>query len=266
MAPSMNRFAWLIVSLFSLIAVGTPLSVGAQGADALTNHEWEALWTRVLAQHVDDAGRIDFSALARNHAELDRVVAFVAAVDPVSQPQRFPDRSTRLAYYINAYNALAMSGVVERGVPASLGGLTKFTFFYLKKFAVGGRSISLYDFENDVIRPLGDARVHFALNCMVVGCPRLPRAAFSADVLERQLDSAARTFVSEKRNVVVDPSGREVRLSAIFDFYTRDFLDHAPTLIDYVNRYRAESIPVDFKVQFLDYDWTVNDRRRVGVN
>ena len=48
---------------------------------------------------------------------------------------------------------------------------------------VGGKTISLYKLENDVIRPLGEERVHFALNCMVVSCPRLPRAAFSAAAL-----------------------------------------------------------------------------------
>ena len=59
------------------------------------------------------------------YADLDRVVAFEAAVDPDSQPQRFPDRASRLAFYINAYNALAMYGIVQTGVPESLGGLTK---------------------------------------------------------------------------------------------------------------------------------------------
>ena len=122
-----------------------------------------------------------------------------------------------------------------------------------------------HNFENDVIRRLGEERVHFALNCMVVSCPRLPRTAFSADALERQLDTAARTFMSERRNVGVDPVRREVWLSAIFDFYTKDFLDHAPSLIAYVNRYRTEPIPSEFKVRFFDYDWTVNDRRRVGL-
>jgi len=158
-----------------------------------------------------------------------------------------------------------MHGVVETGVPRSLGGLTKFTFFYLKKFTVGGKSISLYDLENNVIRPLGEERVHFALNCMVVSCPRLPRIAFTADALEQQLDTAAHVFLAERRNVTVDPVRRDVWLSRIFDFYTKDFLAGAPTLIDYVNRYRTDPIPPGFKVRFFDYDWTVNDRGRVGA-
>jgi hypothetical protein len=197
--------------------------------------------------------------------ELDRVVAFVAAVDPAARPDLFPSRESRLAYYLNAYNALAMDGVIETGIPRSLGGLTKFTFFYLRKLTFGGKSISLYDLENDVIRPLDDERVHFALNCMVVSCPRPPRIAFTAAGLDRQLDTAARAFVAEKRNVSVDPARHELWLSAIFDFYTEDFLAHAPTLIDYVNRYRTEPIPAGYRVRFFDYDWTVNNRLRVAA-
>ncbi len=233
-----------------------------QGADteAMDVGTWEALWTRVLARHVDDAGRIDFAGLEQDHRDLDRVVAFIAATDPATRPQLFRDRESKLAFYINAYNALAMHGVVEDGIPKTLGGFKKVRFFYLKKFIVGNKSISLYHLENEVIRPLGEERIHFALNCMVVGCPRLPRVAFSAEVLDRQLEMAARTFVEENRNVRVDPAKREVWLSAIFDFYTEDFLAHAPSLIVYVNRYRDEPVPGDFRLRFRDYDWTVNRR------
>ncbi len=265
-----RRFACIALSVLLLIVVPVGFLLGAAvatpGTEELSVREWEAIWTSVLMRRVDDAGRIDFAALTQDHADLDRVVSFVATVDPISQPQRFPDQASRLAFYINAYNALAMHGIVDAGVLKSLSGLTKFSFFYLRKFVVGGKSISLYDLENEVIRPLGEERIHFALNCMVVSCPRLPRAAFSADALDRELDAAARSFIEEKRNVSVDQVRREVWLSAIFDFYTSDFLRRAPSLIAYVNRYRAEPIPVDFKVRFFDYDWTVNARGGIGAS
>jgi hypothetical protein len=251
----------MALGLLSLISIATPAPAGDATAEAWSIGEWEAAWTKVLTRYVDDAGRIDFDSLRRNHVDLDRVVAFIAIVDPDSQPQRFPDKHSRLAFYINAYNALAMYGVVQAGVPESLGGLTKFTFFYLRTFTVGAKSISLYKFENDVIRPLGEERVHFALNCMVVSCPRLPRVAFSAAALDGQLDTAARSFIGDTRNVWIEHAKREVWLSAIFDFYTEDFLAHAASLVAYVNRHRAAQIPADFSVRFLEYHWTVNHRK-----
>jgi len=249
----------MALGLLSLISTRAP-ALGI-ATEAWNIGEWETAWTKVLTRYVGDSGRIDFASLRQNHTDLDRVVAFIAAVDPDSQPQRFPDKHLRLAFYINAYNALAMYGIVQAGVPESLGGLTKFTFFRLRTFTVGGNSISLYKLENDLIRPLGEERVHFALNCMVVSCPRLPRVAFSAAALDGQLDTAARTFIEDTRNVWIDHANREVWLSAIFDFYTQDFLAHARSLIAYVNRYRATQIPADFNVRFLDYHWTVNHRK-----
>jgi hypothetical protein len=253
--------ALMALSLLSLISIATPAPALDSATKALSIGEWETLWTRVLSQHVDEWGRIDFDALSQNHADLDRVVAFIGAVDPDSHPQLFPDKQSRLAFYVNAYNSLAMYGVVAAGVPESLGGLTKFSFFYLRTFTVGGKSISLYKLENDVIRLMGEERVHFALNCMVVSCPRLPRVAFSAGALQGQLDAAARTFIGDNRNVWIDHAKREVWLSGIFDFYTQDFVAHAPSLIEYINHYRDAAIPSDFKVHFLDYRWTVNHRK-----
>ena len=252
--------ASIALGMISLLSASAPVPAAAK--EAITVPQWETLWSAVLMRYVDQQGRIDFFGLARDPGELDRVVAFVAETSPSSRSELFPDRNSKLAFYINAYNALAMYGVVHAGIPASLGGLRKFTFFYLQKFMLGGKSISLYDLENDVIRPMGEERIHFALNCMVVGCPRLPRVAFDSVTLESQLEAAARTFAGESRNVRMESSGREVWVSAIFDFYTKDFLEHAPSLIAYLNRYRSGPIPPDFKVRFFDYDWTVNGQRR----
>ena len=94
--------------------------------------------------------------------------------------------------------------------------------------------------------------MHFALNCMSVSCPRLPRTAYTADGLDRELDTAAREFVGEDRNVHVDRETRTVTLSAIFDFYTKDFLAKAPSLIAYVNHYRAVAVPAVRRLRLDD--------------
>jgi hypothetical protein len=242
----------------------TPVPTTVNDPSAMSNADWLAAWNRVLDRHVDDAGRIDFRALLSDHGDLDRVIAFIATVDPVTAPDRFPTREWRLTYYINGYNALAMYGVLAAGIPRDLAGLRKLGFFYRRTFTVGGRQISLYDLENDVIRPLGEERIHFALNCMVVSCPRLPHTAFASDTLDRQLTEAAREFIAAPRNLRVDRDKRILWMSAIFDFYTKDFLAKAPNLIAYANRYRLDKIPEDLTVRFFDYDWTVNDRNRTG--
>lgn len=215
-------------------------------------------WALVLANYVDAQGRVDFRGLAGNPAPLDRVVADIAGRAPNNDPASFPNRADALAFHLNAYNALAMAQVLRFDIPDRLSMLGRLNFFKLTQVTVGGMKLSLYDYEKDVIRAFGDERVHFALNCMSVSCPRLPRQAFAGATLDRQLAAAADEFLNEPRNVRADDPGRVLHLTAIFDFYTADFLARSPTLIAYVNRYRHEPIPDDYRVEFLTYDWTIN--------
>jgi len=215
----------------------------------------------VLTRFVDEQGRTDFDALAGDRKDLDEFVALVARVSPATSPELFPRRADVLAYHLNAYNALAMQGVIDEGVTDGFTGFFKRQlFFRFRKVTVGGRRMSLSTYENAVIRPLGEPRVHFALNCMARSCPRLPQAAFSADELEAQLQAAAREFLNDPRNVRVDAAAGAVWLSSVLDFYTRDFAADGThrSVIEYVNRYRDEPIDSGLAVKFIPYDWTLN--------
>jgi hypothetical protein len=215
------------------------------------------VWSRVLSRFVDSAGRIDFAGVAREPGDLEAYVAWLSRVSPTSDPGRFPTSDLRLAYWINAYNALAMYNAVRSGLPPDLYKV-RVRFFYRDRFLLGGSWISLYDLENKVIRPLGDPRIHTALNCMARGCPRLPREPFQADMLDAELNATTQFFFNEERNVQVDPARKAVRFNQILEFYTEDFLKKAPSLIAYANKYRSSPIPEDWKVEFIPYDWRLN--------
>ena len=253
----MNRFLWAVIVLLAGCAQLVPAPEGApeSGREAA-----ESAWARVLERHVDERGRVDFTALERGRADLDRYVGWVYATGPNNRPALFASRAEVLAYHLNAYNALAMYSVLAAGRPASLSGYGLLRFFYFKRIAVGGEPMSLYRYENEIIRPLGEERVHFALNCMALSCPRLPRTPFRAETLEAALAAETKRFLDEPRNVSVDAPRRVVRLSAIFAFYPEDFLARAPDPIAYVNARRSMPVPADYRVEFADYDWTVADR------
>jgi hypothetical protein len=249
-----------LAGVIALLAGCAQLVPAPEGAATTDRVEAEAAWARVLERHVDERGRVDFAALERDGADLDRFVSWVYAVGPNNRPELFPTRTDVLAYHINAYNALAMYNVLAAGRPRSLSEYGLFRFFYLRRVMVGAAPISLYAYENDVIRPLGEERVHFALNCMASSCPRLPRMPFRAATLEAVLADEARRFFAEPRNLALDAARGIVRLPAILDWYREDFLAKAPSLTAYVNRHRAAPIPEHYAVEFHPYDWTVADR------
>jgi hypothetical protein len=251
-----------LIMIASLLFVGCasvprPASFIAAGAITAQAPPYDA-WGRVLTKHVDDQGRVNFVGLAQDKTDLDQFVAFVYDVAPNSRPDLFPTPAHVLAFHINAYNALAMHKVISTGIPQTLAGLRKVTFFAFGKVQVGGQKISLYEYENKVIRALGDARIHMALNCMSVSCPVLPRQVFLPATVNEQLEREAIRFFNETRNVEVDDQAKLVILSEILKFYPEDFLSKAPSLIAYANLYRTNKIPENYAVQFRPYDWTIN--------
>jgi hypothetical protein len=258
----MRIIATIVLTTFVAAPVGA-----SEGGAVFAHDDWDA----VLAAFVDDRGLVDYAGLARDRDALDRYLAAIAEVGPESTPERFPTRDHELTYYINAYNALVFAGVLGLGDDAETvwGGLIDgYPFFVGAKYRIDGRKINLRNLENKVVRArYGDARIHAALNCASLGCPRLPDTAFRPGTLDATLDAAMTEFVSDPRHVRVDDDAKVVHLSKIFDWFRDDFLDDErevgnddPSLIDYVNRFRgdAPAVPRDYDVKILKYDEGLN--------
>lgn len=233
-------------------------------AARVTLAEAERGYARVLQRHVNDRGEVDFAALRDDDSDsgVHALESYVTAI-AVTPLDAAPTASARLAHMINAYNALSMYNVVASGIPSSHDGFAKIKFFLLRKFDIGGTALSLYAFENDIIRKLNEPRIHFALNCSAVSCPVLPRLLFSADQLDEELDRETKKFFAHPENLRVDDAQRTVFFNAILKFYTADFTPaHAQNLIAYAQRYSTKAIPPDYAVAFSRYDWTIANSTR----
>jgi hypothetical protein len=243
----------LLQACSSLVALPPASSLPAD--DPLTAPAAEQAWSRVLSQHVDAQGRVDFKALAAQPADLHALVRYIAQVKATD----LPDRQAQLAHHINSYNALSMFNVIDLGIPISNASLlARYRFFIARTFTIGGERLSLFDYENKIIRAFNEPRIHWALNCSAVSCPQLPREPFEAARLNEQLDREARRFFSMPSNLRVEPSERAVYATEILSFFTEDFTPrHAPSLIDYINRYIDKPIDPSYTIRFIPYDWTI---------
>lgn len=241
-----------------------------------------APWQHVLDKHVNEAGRVDYSALKSDSHDLDQFAAEIAARSPLSDRADFSTPHSQMAYWINAYNALVMKGVVENWPVRSVLkiGLLPHSFFWGKKFVVGGRAMTLDDIEKEQLRKqFGDPRVHFALNCASNSCPPLRREVFTPDGLDQQLDAAVRDFIDSLRGMKIDAAANHITLSPIFKWYSGDFEVYVrqrdlsgtgPVLLAFIRLYasepkrRAIEALRNPRIEFFDYDWGVNDVRTVG--
>lgn len=230
-------------------------------------------YARVLENFVTPEGRVRYAALKQDPEDLDAFLAELAAVSPVSHPERFPTDDHKIAYWINAYNAFVLKSVIEDYPVESvirLGTLWGALFFKRSKHEAGGREYSLDDIEHGILRrQFQEPRIHFAVNCASASCPALRGELYRAQRLDAQLDAQARDFIRKQQNVWL--RGNILFLSKIFDWYKQDFLKALerdgiknPSLADYVAHYlpaetarrlREESP----RIEFYDYDWALND-------
>jgi hypothetical protein len=211
------------------------------------------IFDAVLRERVNAEGKVDYQGLQSDRGELDRYVAYLAVASPERDPELFPTRDDQLAYWLNAYNALAMTAVIDRpGLKSVVD--NKVDFFYATRYVVGGRNLDLYRMENGVVRPtFQDPRVHFALNCQSEGCPVLPNSAFPAQGLDARLEEVTRAFVTDPRKVQVD--GNTLRVSQIFEWYAEDF-EAAGGAAGFVRKYR-DDVPESPTLEYIPYDWAL---------
>lgn len=205
----------------------------------------------VLAPFIRD-GRVDYDAVAAG-PDVEGMLTAIADRD-VSQATS----ADQLAFYLNAYNLITMSQVLDRlrGDPQWPGPLSvtdKVRFFVFERHRVAGQKLSLLALENSVIRRrFREPRIHFALNCASSSCPHLPGLLFEAQTLERDLEQLTQAFINSPE-VSYDASTNALSVSPLFKWYRRDF---QPSVQAFISRYRGT--PGDASLLFRAYDWSLN--------
>lgn len=256
----------LLAGLLLFAGCATDVKVEKTAADLKAGDRFpHEIWTGVL-KRINKGGFIDYRALIADRKAFDEYLGFLAKYSPSSHPALFPRREDAMAYLINAYNACTMRGVLDRyplasvksEAPAGNG------FWINSAYPLGpNETFTLAQIEGK-LRDMGDPRIHFAINCASLGCPRLPEEAFEPDRLEEQLERETRKFVNEERNVQV--AGGTVRLSSILKWYRKDFREwqaahgQPDDLLAYV-RAAGREVPAKAEIEYLNYDWGLNEQK-----
>lgn len=270
--------AWL--SLAILLFAGTIAAAApAEGAADKSFDHQHTLLGGLLRQHVRD-GRVDYAALQRRRADLDAYVGQLAAIPrPVVEAW---SRDERLAFWINAYNALVLQTVVDH-YPIRRGSLVGIAFpansiwqitgaFKESRHRVAGQRMSLDDIEHRIIRPtFAEPRIHVALVCAARSCPVLRAEPYVATRLDAQLAEQTRRFAADRAHGLrLAADGRGVEVSSIFKWFGEDFAplaagNEARGVLAFLARYTDDATLLArlrdprTRVDYLDYDWTLND-------
>ena len=216
------------------------------------------LFDQILKAHVSD-GKVDYTAIKADSRFQD-YLDYLADTDPES----FATRDEKLAFWINAYNALAIKGILDGLSPD--GFFSRISYFK-SDHTLAGRKIDLYDLERKIIIPFNEPRIHFAIVCASSSCPTLTTEAYTASSLERQLDKNTRAFINNNAKNRFDKNNKVGRISKIFDWFPEDFVAHSESVQQYLAKYIEDPAIADsllqkeYKLKFLDYDWSLNGEK-----
>jgi hypothetical protein len=225
-------------------------------------------WSRFLANYLvsgnDGINRVAYGRVdAAGRSLLDAYIAMLEA-SPVSHLSR-PEQ---LAYWINLYNAVTTRVVLQHYPVRSIrnidGGLFGTGPWDVKLVTVEGERLSLDDIEHGILRPIWhDPRIHYALNCASISCPKLQPMAFTAGHAERLLDEAARDYVNDPRGVRI--VGGRLIVSSIYAWYREDFGPGETAVLDHLRHYAKPQLAAELapfrKPDDDSYDWSLIDAR-----
>lgn len=207
------------------------------------------------------AGNGGFDYRGATGQEKKRLAAYLANLGDANAAGMTADE--KKAFYINAYNAMAIAVALDRYPIRSIRDVDG--AFQRIERRVAGESLSLDGIENR-LRALNDARIHFAIVCVSESCPPLAPRAYTAQGISAALDRQARVFVNDPKKNAIDRKSGRIALSKIFDWNRREFERDGGTLTKYVARYANDRDTASWLAStsqapgFLEYDWALNQR------
>lgn len=248
----MRYFIFFFTATLLFISNACKVKDYASTSKAVSHEMFDSL----LRQHVSEDGNVDYKGFIKDSVKFKQYLALLSKNHP---NEKNWSREERLAYWINAYNAFTIKLIMDYYPVKSIKDIKDgipfvSTVWDIKFIKIEDREYDLNNIEHGIVRPtFKDPRIHMALNCASVSCPKLQNRAYTADKVNEQLDEAAREFLSDDSRNKISPTKPQV--SSIFKWYGGDF----DSVTDFINKYSKEKINKNAKLEYLDYNWGLNE-------
>lgn len=243
---------------------------------------------KLLKTYVDDAGMVNYSDLKANRKPLDEFAQSMSRLDPKAY-DAWAD-TEKIAFWINAYNALTLKAIVDHyPIKASFFKSLVYPGNSIRQipgvwdkitFSVLGREITLDGIEHDILRAkFNEPRIHMALVCAAMGCPPLRNEPYVGGKLDSQLRDQTTKFLQDPAKFRIDRTSNKVYLSPIFDWFGEDFVktysnaldlsgfpEKQKAVLNFISRHvepgeKAYLVTGNFSIEYLKYDWSLNEKR-----
>ncbi len=208
------------------------------------------LFDNLLKAHVNADGAVNYKGFKKNWSQLTAYISNLGE----NLPKEEWTKNKKLAYWMNAYNAMTVDLILRHQPLESIKDIKN--PWEQRFWKLGDKYYNLDEIEHQILRKMGDPRIHFGINCASFSCPPLLNEAFTEADVDRQLNRLTIKFINDPKRNRITPSS--VEISKIFDWFAKDF-KKSGSVIDYLNRYAKTKIVDDAKVRYMDYNWALNN-------
>ena len=208
-------------------------------------------WDQLLQKHVSSNGNVNYEGFK---SDIDRLNNYLVSISKI-KPNTDWSRNETMAYWINAYNAYTIKLMLNNYPSKSIIDINGGKAWDLKFVEIEGEKYSLNNIEHDILRAkYFDSRIHFAVNCASISCPKLSNTAYFAEGLDQKLEKAAKEFINNSAQNTI--SSNKASVSKLFDWYKDDFTKNG-TVKEYINKYSTTKLTTD-KISYKEYNWNIN--------
>jgi hypothetical protein len=271
------RRAFLAVLLAAAIAPAAAQQfTPAPGADPLHSPLDE-----ILDANVRD-GLVYYRTLKSTRGRLDR---YTQSLNVPAATYAGWSKAQQMAFWVDAYNAFVLETVIDhypihgtaQGAPSSsirqIPGA-----FDRKTWHAAGRAVTLDAIEKTILPEFKEPRLYLALGRGAIGSGRLRSEAYTADRLEKQLDSIQAEFVTIREMLQIDRDNQTIVVTPIVSWHDQEFIAVydkadpvfaarspieraivafiAPNLLPLAKEFVPQN---RFMVTFGTFDWHLND-------
>lgn len=239
-----------------------PREVARVGFEQYDHRAWDGL----LQKYVDRNGDVDYVTWQSNQQDRSTLLNYLTGMNSVDTSAG-SSAQAEMAFWINAYNAMTIEGILQlyptRSIKDHAPDANGYNIWDDFKLPVGGSEYSLNNIEHQVLRKMGDPRIHFAIVCASKGCPQLSQRAYFPNSLDQQLTYSAQLFFHTPSKFNYNLQRGQFGLSPIIQWFGEDFGRNDQERLRYLSQFMpaeagqlaANGSPT---INYLDYDWSLN--------
>ena len=245
------------------------LTVSATTMVATSYPDSNQLFTEMLQKHLTytpTTSTVDYASWKKQDAL--KLKTYLQSLEKVTSAEfEKMNRQQQMAFLINAYNAFTVQLILNHYPVKSIkkiGGWFK-SPWKMKSFKLLGKERHLDWIEHEVLRPkYKDPRIHYAVNCASIGCPRLRNEAFNDKMLDIQLNEQQATFFADASRNRIDVKNKKLMVSKIFDWFEEDFTNLRSYLAKQLTKnpqLQTRIVKENWEIDFTDYNWNLNSTK-----